>query len=570
MPSLIRRLGFSLILTIVILSPSPQTASAQTSDAKSKATGSISGRVTIGEKAASGVVVAAFTSDFTNRRTSAQTNTDSEGRYRLFGLGPGQYQITTLAPSLSSAETGYFYAGAVYGSGKNIILSAGETVEDLDLKLVRGGVITGRVTESDGKPLVDQYVLLLRVDQNGEPAKQPPPLPNNYQMYQTDDRGVYRIYGLAAGFYKVSVGSDAAMGMASAYAHTYYEQTFYGDVNDSAKAKVVELGEGSEAANIDIKIGHRANTFSATGHVVDADTGQPVTGVRIGYGPAPKEQDFSDYFSGLPLNSRGEFRIDGLEPGRYGVSISSGFDGSANAYSDTVFFEVTDTDVTNLEIKAVRGLSIGGVIVTDEIANKSALSQIATLRISANVASTKPEQSSTYGLSTVEPDGSFLINGLRAGKARLYINSFTNPNLKGLSIARIERDGVDVTQTLEIQTGQSLTGLRVFVMLGTGTIRGTLIFEGGTAPSGWRVDIRARREGSTNAGSGAQPDARGRFVISNLPAGTYEVSLQLLANQELPSTQRPPPPQKKFVTVADDSDAAVSFTVDLKPKEGGP
>ena len=89
-------------------------------------------------------------------------------------------------------------------------------------------------------------------------------------------------------------------------------------------------------------------------------------------------------------------------------------------------------------------------------------------------------------------------------------------------------------------------------------------------PADLRILVRARREGATNFGGEAQPDSRGHFLISNLAAGTYEVDLQVLSNQRVPSPQRPTPPQKQFVSVADDAETEVTFTVDLKPKEGGP
>ena len=535
-----------------------------------KPTGSISGRVTIGDKGAAGIVVSAFSGDMPTRRTAGRTTTDSEGRYRLFGLPAAQYQVTTLAPAFTSAEPGVMFSGLNYDSGKRVVLAANETVEDVDIKLVRGGVITGRVTESDGKPVVEQHISLQPVDQNGAIAKQAVRLPLSYQMYQTDDRGVYRIYGLAAGFYKVSTGNDADMGMVNSSNHAYYAQTFYPDVNDPAKAKVVEVGEGSEVANIDIRLGHRANTYSATGRVVDADTDQPVTGVRFGYGPAPKNQgNFNSYFAGLPLNSRGEFRIDGLEPGRYGIVVSSQFGFGGNIYSDPVFFEVVDSNVSNLEVKAIRGLSMTGVVLTDGIANKDLLVQLGTLIISANVSSPNKPQTSNYGSSRIGADGSFQINGLRSGRAGLYIYAAGNQSLRGVSITKIEHDGVDVTKTLEIQPGQSVSGLRVFVIVGTGAIRGTVTFEGGAVPPDLRIFVRIRREGAANFGE-AQPDTRGHFLISNLAAGTYEVDVQLLSNQSVPAAQRPTPPQKQLVSVADDAETEVAFTVDLKPKEGGP
>src|SRR5207244_12335072 len=67
-------------------------------------------------------------------------------------------------------------------------------------------VITGRVTDAENKPVVEERVSLQSVDENGAPSRFGVFSSPNDQMYQTDDRGIYRIYGLPAGRYKVSVG----------------------------------------------------------------------------------------------------------------------------------------------------------------------------------------------------------------------------------------------------------------------------------------------------------------------------------------------------------------------------
>lgn len=569
MTSLSRLICFSLILTIAVLLCTSSNTSAQTTDPKPKPVGSISGRAIVGGKGAPGIAVAAYGGDSFNRRALAQAITDGEGRYRLFGLAAGTYQVAALAPNYAAAEPASpSYLGPNMGLSKNIVMAAAENVEDVDLKLVRGGVITGRVKDAEGKPVVEQQVGLTLVDENGAPAKTQLSMSYNYQMYQTDDRGIYRIYGLSAGHYKVSVGSDSSRGAFSIGSRNYYPQTFFGDVSDQAKATVIELSEGAETGNIDIQVGRRGETYSATGRIVDADSGQPLPGIRYMYGAAPRNQPyFSGGYVGIPTNARGEFRIDGLEPGRYGVSVSANFD-SVDVYSDPAFFEVTDGDVSNIEVKATHGLSLSGVVVTDGITNKDVLAQVTLMRISASVASTSTPQTFNSGSSLIAGDGSFTINGLRPGRAGLFLSSFGSPGIKGLAITRVERDGVDVTRALDLKADQPLTNLRVILVYGTGSIRGTVNFQNGTPPS--RVFIGARREESSIPNYNAQLDSRGRFLISNLPAGTYELTLNIVyvASQQQP--QRRPPPPKQFVTVADDAEAEVTFTVNLKPGEGGP
>ena len=376
----------------------------------------------------------------------------------------------------------------------------GEEADDVDIKLVQGGVITGRVTDADGKPVIEERINLQMVDQAGNANNQASVAMWNYQMSQTDDRGIYRIYGLSAGRYRVSVGSTEG-GFMMSRNRTYYAVTFYGNTSDAAKASVVELQDGTEATNIDIRVGRAANTFVASGRIVDAENGQPIPGIRLMYGPAQANQPFYGGFVGLPTSARGEFRLEGLEPGRYGVSVSASFESSAH-YSDPMFFEIVDADVTNLEVKATRGQTLSGVVVFEGSRAKELQQNIGMLRVGANVNSPTNPGNSTSSSSAIAADGSFQLSGVRPGKARLYIGAMSSSALRGITILRAERGGVDVTQNLEIQAGESITDLRIVATLGAGTIRGTVRFVGGELPPNVRLFVSTRREGAPQGGGG--------------------------------------------------------------------
>ena len=474
-----------------------------------------------------------------------------------------------MAPSLIPAERNTNYP--FYGAAKTVLLSAGESVEDVDLKLVRGAVITGRVTDEEGKPVVEERIELQLADEKPAPGGQMSPISMNYQMFQTDDRGIYRLYGLPAGRYKVSVGTNPNGGFSSNGARGYFAQTFYGDTNDATKATIIEVGEGSEATNIDIRLGHRSATFSIAGRVVDSETGEPVAGIRPMYGRVSKDNpDSGAFMGGLPTNPQGEFRFDGLEPGHYTVSASSRFDGG-EFYSDPIVFDLVDRNVTDLELKAIRGLTLSGFVLPDSDTNKNAFAKLGSLRIIAGVRSASNSQaSSTSGTSLVAADGSFRIGGLRPGKATMYVYSAENPNARSFALVRIEHDGVDQTQGVEIPPGQSVSNVRVFISYGTGVIRGTTKFENGSPPPDARIYVGLLRNGRP-VNRGAQTDARGRFLITDIPPGDYEVVLNLgFPTPSLQPPSRPRAPLKQFVTVADDTEVEVTFTVDLNPKEGGP
>jgi protocatechuate 3,4-dioxygenase beta subunit len=564
-----RRFCPSLILISALIVCLAGTALAQTPDAKSKATGSVSGRVTIGDKPAPGIVVVA--GGMNQSSVTAQATSDADGHYRIGGLVAGQISITPAAPLYVLPSS------PMTGSSKVVTLSSGEAVDGIDFKLTRGGVITGRVVDADGRPLIEERINLLLIDENGASRQQFSRY--SYQMYQTDDRGVYRLYGVPAGRYKISAGDEPGT-ISGLRASGYYQKTYYPDATDVAKASVVDLNEGGEAKDIDITLGRRSVTYTVSGRIVDSDTGKPLPGISFAFGVLQKNQNQS-YIAGTsspgtPTNSQGEFRLEGVEPGHYAVFIMNRFDFVTNSssgpsvFSDPLPFDVVDGDITNLEVKAQQGLSVSGVVVPDGITDQKVLAKISSLKIGATVIPTQgslrvmPEgHSGTIGL-----DGSFQMGGFRPGKVSLYLTGSSGYDTKGFSITRVERGGVPQTTGLDLQPGENVSTVRILLAYGSGVIRGQVKSEGGTLPSEAMMFISLTRDGLPTRSS-AQVDSRGQFVIDGLPAGTYEVNLQAVL--PFPGDNMPrgmPIRQKQVVTVTEGADSTVLFTLDLTKKEG--
>ena len=572
MDGLSRLLLRTAFIAVMLWPPSLINAQPNT---KPKATGSIAGRVKVSGKATPEIEVVALLTGSPNRRPAARATTDNEGRYRLGGLPAGTYQVIPLAPTMVAAVNNFDYR-MYEGAGKSVMLNESESVDDIDLSLVRGAVITGRITDADGKPVVEEAVHLNFVDQTGQQMAFGSGYVGNYLMYRTDDRGIYRLYGLPAGFYKVSVGRDAidSQGMGPAQGN-FYVRTFYPDTNDIAKAKIVELTEGSEATNIDIKLGQRGETFSVSGRVVDAVTGKPVVGIRPTY--AFQTAPNGGYsVGGPPTDARGEFRLAGLAPGRYQLFASSRGEGGGY-YSDPITIEVTDSDLTGIELKATQGLTISGVIMPDAQTNSNAIAKFPRYRIMASVRTDGQPQMNTNGMSAIAADGTFQISGLSPGRVGFYIAALQPAMSSGvtLPISRIELNGMDVSRNLELQPGQSISDLRIFVSYGTGVIRGTVKFVNGPMPADVRLYVGVRRAGGgpetggTYMNNGGEVDARGNFRIANLPPGTYEVIVNLGMMMSSPRPQAPPrprPPLRQTVTVTDETETEVQFTIDLNPE----
>ncbi|HET9527249.1 MAG TPA: carboxypeptidase-like regulatory domain-containing protein [Pyrinomonadaceae bacterium] len=529
--------------------PGPLLAQSSTKPPSKSPCGSVSGRVTIKDKPAAGVTVGLRqTTGVFPLEKSYRAVTDHEGVYHITNVPAGSYEIMTAAPAYVTAE--------VNGPrSKSVIVGEDENVEDINFSLVRGGVITGKVIDADGRPLVQQQVYLYRVDSGQQPARQVGSTGN----VQTDDRGIYRFFGLAAGRYKVACGrSEESDGnYFYQFSRVTYKQVFYPDTTDQAKAAIVEVREGSEATNIDITLGAPVQTFNVSGRVVEGEKGLPVPNIRFAFQRRTGER-FEIVESTAVSNGRGDFTAEGLLPGKYGIILFGNADREIRA--EALSFEVVDQDVTGLTVRLVKGSSISGVVVL-ESEDKRVFAKLVELQLRGYV--TAAAGTPTVGQSTsssIAPDGSFRLPGLSPGQVNIWLTAGLDASApKGFTILRIEHNGIAAPRGIEIKEGDQLTGVRVVVGYGTASIRGTVKIENGTLPEGARLIARLLKPGTPPTPIAAsQVDARGQFLMEGIPAGVYEVQITTF----VPNT-RSQQSAKREVNVQDGVVNEVTVTLDL-------
>ena len=131
------------------------------------------------------------------RRTGAggrSTTTDETGRFAFSALPEGRFNLSASKPGHVSGTYGQRQPGR---PGTPIQLADGQRLQ-VQLQITRGGVITGTVLDENAEAIPGTPVRALRyVMQSGQRTLQ------SAGNGQTDDRGVYRIYGLQPGEYIV-------------------------------------------------------------------------------------------------------------------------------------------------------------------------------------------------------------------------------------------------------------------------------------------------------------------------------------------------------------------------------
>ena len=314
-------------------------------------------------------------------------------------------------------------------------------------------------------------------------------------------------------------------------------------------------------ANAISGFGQSVQVYSATGRVIDAITAQPIAGARFVYGRPANNTNNSGFVSFAigRTNSAGEFKLQHLSPGHYVMYLSSALD-RRDLYSDVVNFDVVDADLANLEVLALHGSKLSGFIVPAGITNANTLTRLSSVKVVAAVPSIGNLRAGITNVTSISPDGSFQFTGLRPGKAFINLKA-DNDSLNGVSILRLERNGQELKQGIEIKAGEDILDLRIVIADGTGVIHGQVKIEGGTLPAGARMTASITNQPHFANGY-AQVDEDGRFVFSGLAAGTYELTLNIY---------RPPPRQavrllptmKRTVSVTDANESSVLFTLNL-------
>lgn len=528
-----KRRSLLLTSTLLLLVFYSSGGSAQTPGKAPSA--NISGRVTIDGKGAAGVTVAAMTSgSVLNNRTVAKTTTDDDGKYQLTGLAAGQFMIMPMAKAFVVSTS-----GAYQQPGQSITVSEGETITKIDFALIRGGVITGRITDTDGRPVIGERVNVVARDASDTDG---PETMFNGPRNKTDDRGIYRIYGLSPGHYKVSIGQAANAGTMGfmGMGGSQYTKTFYPGVAEEAKATILEINEGTEVSNIDIVAGKSGRGYSVSGRVVDADSGQPVPNVYVVHASLNEgTQELGGMnFTGGQTDANGKFRLENVQPGHYAAYMLATGDGTTTSYSDQTPFDVSDGDVSGVEIKVHTGAAISGVAVVENNFDPAVVSLLQTVSLFAF--SNSKGGTPSYGRSQINRDGRFSFSGLAPGKVQIHVVGFPTPP-KGLTLVRTEVDGIEQREGIEANAGAKITGVRLVFAYGAGSIRGEIRSEDGTLPAGLTLHVSLRSAAGGARQFGGVVDARGHFVVENVPPGTYEISVMTFGPDRKGSTYEPVP-----------------------------
>jgi protocatechuate 3,4-dioxygenase beta subunit len=325
-------------------------------------------------------------------RSPRRTTSGADGGFRAGGLAAGVYAVTAEKPGLAAARLeGVRIAGPVEG---------------LELRLEEGGAIRGRLLGLELADLPD-----VRVQAHGKGVS---------RTGQVDHRGEYRIEGLAAGEWNVV----ATKGSRDAH-------------------EKVTVAAGAEAV-LDLDLG---KGLTLSGRIVQ--DGKPVANATV----FTERTDRASHARGM-TGPHGDFRLEGLEPGAYRLSVVQRDTGLRHQEA----VELTGDRELSIHISTQR--------IAGHVVDASDSSPVAAAIVSVEPVGGPPPPSPASPIgSTSDGDGAFVIAGVSPGAYRVTA----------------ERWGyAPAAATVEVTSGSDVDDVRLalslspgLTFLATGPLRGT-------------------------------------------------------------------------------------------------
>lgn len=479
--------------------------------------------------------------------------TDDEGRFSFDSLAEGNFNLTAARPGFLT--TAYGATRGWRSPGIPVALKTGERFTTVAIRMTKGGVITGRVTDSGGRPLEGLWINVREVRTiNGlvtyaaVPANDVVPTASTAPIVAyTDDRGIYRIYGLPPGTFLVSAyqmdgdplrtfepTSSADLDWARATVPNAtrslpdlavrepdpapavgYVPVYFPGTPDPSAATTITLAASEERAGADFVV--QAVRFSTISGQLTGPAGEPVSGVML-FAVAPPVD--GALHGGIPpmggTDAQGRFTIRGVPPGRFTVlARAKGLFGQASV-------DVQGAgNLSGVNVQMLPGVSVSGRVV---MADGSALpAEVLRARIRLT---SPPSGGVSLSLQPVDlaKDGTFKFEAVGPGMYSLVAALAGTDTWMIKSMAGRGRNLQ--SEPLEVTDRQPIDDIVVTFTDRVTEISGHLLDQTRKpAPDFYILVFPADRRlwslGRDRLRPGVRPDATGRYRIVGLPPGDY-------------------------------------------------
>ena len=537
-------------------------------------TASVSGTVTV---AGSGLPARRARVTLSGANAPARhATTDEQGRFSFAALPAGRYSLSASKAGHVPAHFGQPSAGR---PGTPIQLRDGQKFA-ASLQITRGGVLTGTVLDEAGEAIPGTQVRALRyVLQYGERTLRAA------GSGSTDDRGIYRIYGLEPGEYVVGAtprnigggpnidalrsemgalrqqaeGALQADERAAAVANrlatlqaaiagapddpaTGYAPVYYPGTTALAQATSTTIGPGEERSGLDFQL-QRVSVARIEGVVVNP-TAQPLQNVQVTLTDVNQSAPGIGN-SSTRANRDGQFRFSNVAPGQYRITaravvgergrgrgeIAARTEGRAARGAPppqptrlwgSGDITVDGRDYLNVALALQEGVSMSGRLVFQGSALEPP-ADLSRIRLNVTAANTgAPRDASAFGRA--EASGRFTVTGIIPGRYRVDVGGV--PQGWVVESAIVEgQDALDFP--FEVKAGQPIGSAVITLTDRRAELTGTVADAHGQPAPGYTLllypsDQRYWMPRSRRIRT-TRPATDGQFVFASVPPGDYKL-----------------------------------------------
>jgi hypothetical protein len=539
----------------------PQQAPARDVVAIAIGTGSISGIVTLDDEARTPVRRARVQLTGSAGTVTLMTATDDQGRFTFKDLPPVRYNLSAQRAGLVNAAYGSTKPGDM--RSRPLALADGQQLTGVALTMGRGAVITGRVSDEFGRPAERAELTLLQSRIVNGAATWTEAVGTFVGQNLTDDRGVYRIYGLPSGEYLVGVigrssgtelrrVTDAELQWAERRSNeppppqgpiVGSAPFYYPGTADPTAATPVRVNAGEERTGIDVVVRYVRNS-RVSGRIEMPDGSTPRT-VQLNLYSSERITSLGASF--FPrVNPDGTFATAPVPPGKYTLiaraapnagpappqGAPAGGRGGAPVMSLWFMQDIVlaGDDVNGVVITLVPGLTVSGRVTFDATtaavpADPRALS-VRLVQVSTGAV--------TLGLPVgqLNPDGTFVVEGVVPGSYRVSVGMpVRTGSLPTWTVRHVMHEGRDVADfPLEVRPGSDVSGLEAVLTDRVTEVSGTVTDQQGKPSTDYSVIILPVDKSLWSVGlrrrpASQRPDTTGRFRMIDLAAGDYYLAL---------------------------------------------
>jgi Carboxypeptidase regulatory-like domain len=544
-------LSAALVVFCVVATATTADPLAQGSGA---GTATISGTVISDEPTGVPLGGAIVTASGAGLARSRSTVTDAAGTFVMANLPGGRFTVSASKPPYVSMA----YGARQFGhEGTPVTLAPADRIDRLVISLPRGAVITGTVRDEQGAPVAGVSVLALLVRAGFGLSTVGPADPSSKAgTVVTDDRGMYRLFGLPSGQYlvgatydRIDIGNvamndslDVDRRLAAAEQHRQaalptpqapaprpderygFAPSWYPG-GAGTEPEALEIGTGEERQVDFVVAPVRAVNV---GGVVKTEDGVPPASVEIGLlnetAGLPPGFASRPVASVRPSRDNDRFLFTGVTPGKYVLAArgqGASQSGSSSVMMSIAQITVTGTDLLGVSVTLRSGCRVTGRIAYDPAPPVEPLAVRVSLVPAGRPLNRLPSmRGEGPAAALVRRDGTFEIAGVFPGSYTLSVTVAAPWSAKTSSIKSI--DALDQPVALG---DEDLSGALLTLANRATQLSGELKSQQGLPLRDYVIVVLPTDSRLWQAGPRrvqlARPGTDGRYLFAGLPAGDY-------------------------------------------------